>query len=92
MKDFHDLYLLVKSDRLPKLKKLKEVIEKTFANRGTILSKISFSDEGLSLLQRLWSAHLNGLGDIAKEMNLPKNIENIINEINHGIELDLYCR
>lgn len=89
MKDFHDLLLLVRSKGLIKSKKLKEAIEKTFKNRGTSPSLIQFDSAGLKSLQQLWTAHLNGLGDIAKELVLPKNIEEVIDEINFGIASQL---
>ncbi len=85
MKDYHDLLLLVRSKGLIESKKLKEDMAKTFKNRGTSLSLIQFDSAGLKSLQQLWTAHLNGLGDIAKELVLPKNIEEVIDEINLGI-------
>jgi hypothetical protein len=87
MKDYHDLLLLVRSTGLIELKKLKESVIKTFENRGTSLSTIQFDRTGLKSLQQLWAAHLHGLGDIAKELALPKDIETVIEEINDGMRL-----
>lgn len=89
MKDYHDLLLLMRSQGLIESNKLKEVLEKTFKNRGTSLSAIQFDSTGLKSLQQLWTAHLRGLSDIAQELALPKNIETVIKEINHG--LTLHC-
>jgi len=86
MKDYHDLLLLVRSKALLESKKLKEALAKTFENRGTTLSAIQFDAGGLKSLQKLWTAHLHGLGDIAKELALPKDIETVIEEINHRIK------
>jgi hypothetical protein len=53
---------------------------KTFENRGTSLSAIEFEADGLKSLQKLWTAHLHGLGDIAKSLDLHKHIETVIDE------------
>lgn len=86
MKDYHDLLLLVRSKGLIRSSKLKEALTKTFENRGTALGTIHFDSAGLKSLQQLWTAHLHGLGDIAKDLALPKNIEEVIDEINQGQE------
>ncbi len=85
MKDYHDLLLLVRSKGLLNQKKLKEALENTFTNRGTSLSTVQFDASGIQTLQQFWSAHLHGLGDIAKELILPQNIEAVIEEINQGV-------
>ncbi len=82
MKDYHDLLLLVRSKRLINLKRLKKAASNTFANRDTPISLIQFDNTGLEALQRLWIAHLHGLGDIAEEIKLPKDLKTAINEIN----------
>ena len=87
MKDYHDLLLLVRSKGLIESKKLKDVLTKTFENRGTTFSSIQFDATGLKSLQQLWTAHLHGLGDIAKDLDLPKGIEAVMEEINHGVQL-----
>ena len=86
MKDYHDLLLLIRSKGLTEPKKLREVLSKTFENRGTALSAIQFDVSGLKSLQQLWTAHLHGLGDIAKELGLPNDIETVIEEINRKME------
>jgi hypothetical protein len=85
MKDYHDLLLLVRNRGLIKRNKLKEALIKTFENRGTALGAIHFDLAGLKSLQQLWTAHLHGLGDMAKDLALPKNIEEVIDEINQGL-------
>ncbi len=85
MKDYHDLLLLIRSKELTEPKKLKAALSKTFENRGTPLSTIRFDAAGLKSLQQLWVAHLHGLGDIVKELALPKDIETVIEEINDGM-------
>ena len=82
MKDYHDLLLLASSKWLTDSKKLRESLSKTCENRGTPLAAIQFDTAGLKSLQQLWTAHLHGLGDIAKELGLPNDIETVIEEIN----------
>jgi hypothetical protein len=85
MKDYHDLLLLVRNKELTEPIKLRAALSKTFENRGTFLSTIQFDTTGLKSLQQLWTAHLHGLGDIAKTIALPKNIKTAIEEINDSV-------
>lgn len=82
MKDYHDLYLLVREKRLNDQVKLQVSLAQTFQNRGTNLQFVKFDESGLGKLQKLWTAHLNGLGDIAHNLNMPKEISNVIAMIN----------
>ena len=82
MKDYHDLLLLSRHQDLLDKKNLQNSIESTFKNRGTILSAIEFDETDLRSLQKLWTAHLKNLGDIAQELKIPKEIQAVINEIN----------
>ncbi len=82
MKDFHDLLLLLRDKGLQSSKTLHENVTKTFENRGTALRPIQFDESGHVALQRLWTAHLQGLGDVSKELDLPENIETVIEKIN----------
>jgi hypothetical protein len=77
----------VRSKGIIESKKLKDALAKTFKSRGTTLSASQFDSAGLKSLQKLWTAHLNGLGDIAEELALPQNVETTIEEINHGVGL-----
>lgn len=86
MKDFHDLLLLLRDRDLQSSKILQENVKKTFENRGTILKMIQFDESGLKALQKLWTAHIQGLGDVAMELNLPENIAEAIAVINSGIQ------
>jgi hypothetical protein len=84
MKDYHDLYLLCYSD-LINLPKLKKSISNTFGNREAILTFIQFDLTELKLLQKLWIAHLSGLGSISKNLKLPEDIKLVIEKINQTI-------
>lgn len=89
MKDFHDLLLLLRDKSLLASKKLHENIQKTFENRGTTLKPIQFDEVGHKALQQLWTTHLQGLGDIANELNMPESITVAIDEINSNMKLIL---
>ena len=67
--------------------KLHENVQKTFEHRGTTLKLIQFDEAGHKALQQLWEAHLQGLGDVAKELDLPENIKEVIDTLNSGISL-----
>lgn len=86
MKDFHDLLLLLRDNSLHTSKNLHENVQKTFENRGTTLKPIQFDEAGHKALQQLWTAHLQGLGDVAKELDLPESIIATIDAINSGIK------
>lgn len=87
MKDFHDLLLLLRDKSLQSSKKLHEHVQKTFENRGTTLKPIQFDAAGHKALQQLWTAYLQGLGDMAKELALPESIFETIDSINTSISL-----
>ncbi len=65
---------------------LHDNVQKTFENRGTTLKPIQFDEAGHKALQQLWTAHLQGLGDIAKELELPEKISAVIDLINIKIK------
>lgn len=86
MKDYHDLLLLSRSGDLNS-KTLADTIEETFKTRNSpIVNQIKFNADEIQALQKLWSAHLRGLGEIAEELELPENIKNVINEINAALK------
>jgi len=82
MKDYHDLLLFTRNSRLISFHKLHEAIKQTFHHRATSLELIDFSEQDLKSLNKLWTAHLKNLGDISEVLDLPKNIQDVIKEIN----------
>ncbi|MCH9627343.1 MAG: hypothetical protein S4CHLAM2_09800 [Chlamydiales bacterium] len=82
MKDYHDLYLLSQMPSLINPKNLQESLSQTFQHRGTVLQPVFFDENGLRKLQQLWNAHLNGLGDVAHSLSMPKEIRDVIAKIN----------
>lgn len=83
MKDYHDLLLILREEELLNIKKLKDDISKTFTNRKTTPKfPIHFTKEDYARLQPLWNNHRRGLEEIAEELSLPKQIEEVVKEIN----------
>jgi predicted nucleotidyltransferase component of viral defense system len=82
MKDYHDLILLIRNEGIINLDNLKGAITSTFSNRGTLFCPIEFDEASLKALQKLWTAHLHGLGDNAQNFDLPKDIAAVIEEVN----------
>jgi predicted nucleotidyltransferase component of viral defense system len=85
MKDYHDLLLLIRQHKLVDSKKLKEATQRTFTNRETTLQIIQFDNPSLKILQQLWTAHLHALGDMAHDLDLPKEMDVVIAEINDTV-------
>lgn len=82
MKDYHDLVTLTRQNSLIDETDLKIFSSRTFKNRGTKLSLIQFDEASLETLQKYWAGHLKKLGSATVDLDLPKNIREIIHEIN----------
>lgn len=82
MKDYHDLILIIRNEGMLNIDKLKGAVTNTFSNRGTLLRPIEFDENSLRAIQRLWTAHLHGLGDNAQIFDFPKEIAAVIEEVN----------
>ena len=82
MKDYHDLILLIRNEGILNLDRLGDAVTRTFSNRGTALGPIEFDETSLKVIQKLWTAHLHGLGNNAQDFNLPKEIADVIEELN----------
>lgn len=83
MKDYHDILLMIREPKLLTLSRLKKAVSNTFENRGSTLKiPISFESGGLEPLQRLWTNHIRTLGPYAVELNLPTNMQIVLDEIN----------
>jgi predicted nucleotidyltransferase component of viral defense system len=83
MKDYHDVLLMIREERLLDTKKLQLTIMATFKHRGTRLQlPIAFDQSGISSLEKLWKNHLKGLGVFRSQLRLPEGIKTAIEEIN----------
>jgi predicted nucleotidyltransferase component of viral defense system len=85
MKDYHDLIFLIRNKDTLNLDRLEGAIEKTFSNRGTLFRQIEFEENALKVIQKLWTSHLYSLGNNAQDLNLPKDISTVIEEINNYV-------
>ncbi|GJM07363.1 MAG: hypothetical protein DHS20C10_10970 [marine bacterium B5-7] len=83
MKDFHDILLLSREETLIDKNKLRGAIEAVFSHRKTQYHcPISYSPQIYPVFQAYWEAHLRGLGEMAKELELPLNFSAMLDEIN----------
>lgn len=90
MKDYHDVILMSREPDLIDSEKLRATVEQTFKHRGTALSiPISFDDAGMESLQKLWTQHLRGLGEVKKQLELPEQIRDVLTEVNAWIAQSL---
>lgn len=93
MKDFHDLYLLCKSEGVIDPISLVKSIESTFNNRSTEFSlPIKIDEKDILKLDNMWRRHLNTLGnEIVNDLNLPATLEDIMGELNLFLK-EIYFR
>ena len=83
MKDYHDLLLLCRETGLLDPKKLNTSIIQTFENRKTeIAFPVEFPEAAWESLQKLWAAHRRSRAVDSEKMNLPKEIRDLVSEIN----------
>lgn len=84
MKDYHDLLLLCREDGLLDKTRIKDNIDQTFQNRGTVFSiPVQFQSDELERLQLLWAGHLRALGIPRTQLlGLPEEIDTVINDLN----------
>lgn len=86
MKDYHDVFLMIKEPGLLNPAALAEKLQATFTHRNTKLTiPIEFDDTEMLQLQNLWANHLRGLGDIRKKLDLPDKIMVLLTEINNWL-------
>lgn len=80
MKDYHDLILLIQTEGMIDLYKLKKALFDTFTHRATTLRPIEFDPASIQVLQKVWMAHLKGLGE--HDLPLPQEMSIVIEQIN----------
>ena len=87
-KDYHDLFVMIREPDFLDTEKLTNSIKATFNRRGTPISlSINFDSSGIQSLQALWRNHLRGLGVFRERLNLPDQIDDVINEVNGWVKL-----
>ena len=87
MKDFHDLYSLIRSNVLNNVL-AKKAVQLVFNHRKTSLNKlpIIFNSESLELLEQNWRSYQRKIGIKDGVTKLPESIESVISAINQWIE------
>ncbi len=87
MKDYHDVLLILREEKLLDFKKLKSALNETFKTRGTQLkTAIAFNKADVEALQKFWTAHIRTLKAIKESLKLHDNIQDVIDEINTGLK------
>lgn len=86
MKDFHDLFLLIRDVHVINKEKLKECIKSTFLHRKTEFKSIKFTLPGLDSLGKLWVSHLENIKNSPLYSTMPKNFRHVIEAINSFTE------
>lgn len=92
MKDFHDLWIMSRSDNslLNDFDKLRAALEETFLHRETDLGPIPWNPADDYLKQeRYWQAHLRGLETSAMRSALPQSFQEVVGQINEWLALNL---
>ena len=82
MKDYHDLFLLIRESHIIDKEKLKECIKNTFSHRKTKFKPIKFSPLGINSLNALWHSHLKNIINSPQYLNMPRTIQSVIDTIN----------
>ena len=87
MKDFHDLYSLIRSDVLNNVL-AKKAVQLVFNHRKTPLSKlpVTFSSESLDSLEKNWKSYRRKIGVKNGTTKLPASIEGVISAMNQWVE------
>ncbi|NGX40292.1 MAG: hypothetical protein KR126chlam4_00109 [Candidatus Anoxychlamydiales bacterium] len=89
MKDFYDVYLMMLEDKGIEKKVLESAILEVFNHRKTPLNiPISFSDADFFHLEIYWKAFFQGLNLKAISYAIPKQITEIVFEINKWLKIN----
>ena len=88
MKDFHDLYSMISSSRLPPFNNLEGIICSVFEHRKTILAlPITYEEDEMLRMQNFWNEYLKNLR--AENLDeLPTNITQVLVKINDWLRLN----
>ena len=87
MKDFHDLYSLVRLDVLDNAL-AKKAVELVFHHRKTSLKKLpaSFGKDTFKAMEKNWSAYRKKIKTKKGELKLPEYIEDVVSAVNQWLE------
>jgi predicted nucleotidyltransferase component of viral defense system len=87
MKDFHDLYSLVRLDVLDSLL-AKKAVELVFHHRKTLLKKlpVSFGKDAFETMEKNWGAYRKKIKSKKGALKLPESIEEVVSAVNLWLE------
>ena len=87
MKDFHDLYSLVRLNVLDGSLS-KKAVELVFHHRKTPLNKLSasFGKEAFEMMEKNWSAYRKKIKTKKDAIKLPESIEGVVSAVNEWLE------
>lgn len=87
MKDFHDLYSLVRLDVLDGTL-AKKAVQLVFHHRKTALKKlpIAFGKDAFEVLEKSWASYLRKIKAKKDTLKLPESIEDLISVLNEWLE------
>ncbi|MFN0065260.1 MAG: nucleotidyl transferase AbiEii/AbiGii toxin family protein, partial [Chlamydiales bacterium] len=90
MKDFHDLYSLVRLDVLDS-SLAKKAVELVFHHRKTPLKKLpaSFGKDTFETMENNWSAYRKKIKTKKGALKLPESIEDVVSAVNQWLEENL---
>ena len=89
MKDFYDIYLMILEGKSIEKKVLENAILEVFNHRKTPFKfPISFSDDDFNHLELYWKAFYHGLNLKAINYHIPKQIIEIVLEINKWLKIN----
>lgn len=92
MKDYHDLLLLCRENKLIDKTLLQDSIAQTFKTRGTVFSiPVEFQSDEFERMQPLWAGHLRALGGPRSQaLDLPKDMAAVVAELNQWLSACKY--
>ncbi len=83
MKDYHDLWLMLREPGLIAPAAARSSIEATFRSRNTVFTlPIHFEADELARLEALWAQHLTRIAKFRDQLGMPEKIESVLAEIN----------
>ena len=83
MKDYHDVWLMLREPGLIAPATAKASIDATFRYRSTVLAvPIRFEADELERLDTLWAQHLTRIAKFRDQLGMPEKIADVLAEIN----------
>lgn len=87
MKDFHDLYSLIRLDVLDS-SLAKKAVQLVFHHRKTPLKKlpVAFSKDAFETLEKNWTSYQKKIKAKKGALKLPESIEDVVSVLNQWLE------